>query len=109
MAITHAQPGEVVNVKPLGAALSSTVTKTLFKTPQVEVIRLVMPSGKEIAGHSAPGPIIVQCLEGRIAFTHSDKTVELAAGELIYLEAGEPHSVRGVQDASFLLTILTGN
>ena len=38
MAIPHAKPGQVVNVRPLGAALDSAQTSTLVRTADVEVI-----------------------------------------------------------------------
>ena len=106
MAIPHANPGEVIDVRPLGAALTTTKTNTLLKTERIEVVRLVMAAGKEITQHKAPGEITVHCLEGRIAFTALGKTQELTAGEFLYLSPGEPHSVKCVEDASFLLTIL---
>ena len=106
MAIPHAKPGEVVDVRPLGSALASAQTKTLVRAEQVEVIRLVVPAGKEIPEHKAKGEVIVHCLEGRVAFTASGKTHTLEAGKLLYLPTGEPHSVKGVEDASLLLTIL---
>lgn len=106
MAIPHAKPGEVVDVRPLGAALASAQTQTLVRTEQVEVIRLVVPAGKEIEEHKAKGAIVVQCLEGRVAFTALGKTRNLEAGKLLYLPTGEPHTVKGVEDASLLLTIL---
>ena len=106
MAIPHANPGDVIDLRPLGAALATTKTHTLLKTEHVEVVRLVMTAGKEIAEHKAPGEITVQCLEGKIAFTALHKTEELAPGQMLYLTAGEPHSVRCIEDASFLLTIL---
>jgi quercetin dioxygenase-like cupin family protein len=106
MAILHAKPGEVVDIKPLGSALASAQTTTLLRAQQVEVIRLVVPAGKEIAEHKAKGEIVVQCLEGRVAFTAFGKTNTLEAGKLLYLPTGEPHSVKGVENASLLLTIL---
>jgi len=106
MAIPHAKPGDVIDVRPLGAALATTKTSTLFKTERIEVVRLVMAAGKEITQHKAPGEITVHCLEGRIAFTALGKTQELTAGQLLYLGPGEPHSVKCLEDASFLLTIL---
>jgi quercetin dioxygenase-like cupin family protein len=106
MAIPHAQPGEVVDVRPLGAALASTHTHTLVRAEQVEVIRLVVPAGKEIEEHKAKGEIVVQCLEGRVAFTAFSRAQTLEAGKLLYLPTGEPHSVRGIENASLLLTIL---
>ena len=106
MALKHAQPGEVVDVRPLGDALKSSQTTTLVKTDRVEVIRLVVAAGKEIATHSAPGELIVQCLEGKIAFNCLDKTEVLQAGQLLHLPAKAPHSVKGIEDGSLLLTIL---
>jgi quercetin dioxygenase-like cupin family protein len=108
MAVPHAQPGEVVDVRPLGPALATAKTATLLRTEKVEVIRLVMAAGKALAEHKAPGEITVHCLEGRIAFTALGQTQELTAGRLVFLPAGEPHSLVCVEDASFLLTILRG-
>jgi quercetin dioxygenase-like cupin family protein len=106
MAIPHAKPCEVVDVRPLGPALASAQTKTIVRTGQVEVIRLMVPAGKEIEEHKAKGEIIVQCLEGRVAFTAFGKTQSLEAGKLLYLPTGEPHTVKGIENASLLLTIL---
>lgn len=106
MATPHAAPGEVIDVRPLGSALADAKTSVLIKTGKLEVIRMVMTKGKEIAQHQAPGELTVHCLEGRIAFTSLGKTDELSAGQLLYLGAGEPHSVKCLEDASFLLTIL---
>jgi quercetin dioxygenase-like cupin family protein len=106
MAVPHAKPGEVVDVRPLGSALASSQTTTLVRAEQMEVIRLVVPPGKHISEHRAKGEIVVQCLEGRVAFTALGRTQSLEAGQLLYLPAGEPHSVKGIEDASLLLTIL---
>ncbi len=106
MAIPHAKPGEIVDVGPLGSAMTSTQTQTLVRAEQVEVIRLVVPAGKQIDEHKAKGEIVVQCLEGKVAFTAFGKTQNLEAGRLLYLPTGAPHSVKGVENASLLLTIL---
>jgi quercetin dioxygenase-like cupin family protein len=106
MAIPHAKPGEFVDVRPLGSTLASAQTATLIRAEQVEVIRLVVPAGKEVAEHKAKGEIVVQCLEGKVAFTALGRTQNLEAGKLLYLPAGEPHSVKGIENASLLLTIL---
>lgn len=105
MSMQHAAPGEVVRL-PLGSELRRAKTTTLVKTADLELIRLVLPAGKEIATHQAPGEITVQCLEGRVAFTAAGKTVELGAGELLYLAAGEPHSVQALDDVALLVTLL---
>lgn len=106
MAIPHANPGDVIDIRPLGAALATSKTSTLLKSKNIEVVRLVMTTGKEIAEHKAPGEITVHCLEGKVAFTALGQTHELTAGQMLYLIAGEPHAVRCIDDASCLLTIL---
>lgn len=105
MAIPHAQPGEVINVRPLGTAAAGAKTTALVKTESLEVIRLVVPQGKEIPTHSTRGEITVQCLEGRVGFTTGGVTHELGAGQLLYLRAEQPHAVLGIEDASLLVTI----
>jgi len=106
MAIHHANSAEVINIQPLGSKLGSTKTYTLFKTDAMEVIRLVLPAGKQIAEHKAPGEITVQCLEGCVKFTVDGRSQELTAGDMLYLEAAKPHAVEAVKDSSVLVTIL---
>ena len=106
MAIPQAKPGDVLDVRPLGSALASAQTGTLLRAEQVEVRCLVVPAGKEIPEHKAKGEIVVHCLEGRVAYTAFGKTNTLEAGKLFYLPTGEPHSVKGIENASLLLTIL---
>src|SRR5262245_47425601 len=106
MATPEARVGEVVDVRPLGSALASSPTATLPRAEQGEGRRRVGPAGKEIAEHKAKGEIVVHCLEGRVVYTAFGKTHNLEAGKLLYLPTGEPHSVKGVEDASLLLTIL---
>ncbi len=106
MAIPHAAPGQVIDVRPLGSALRQSLTTTLIKTARLEVIRLVLPAGKDIPPHKVAGEITVQCLEGRVAFTALGRTQELAAGQMLYLPGHELHSLRGLEDASVLVTIL---
>jgi quercetin dioxygenase-like cupin family protein len=106
MAIHHADPAEIVHLHPLGAEIDSTKTYTLFKTDMMEAIRLVLPAGRQIAEHKAPGEITVQCLEGRVKFTVGGVANEMTAGDLLYLRAAEPHALQAVDDSSVLVTIL---
>jgi quercetin dioxygenase-like cupin family protein len=106
MAIPHAEPGDVIDVRPLGTALAQAKTTTLVKTAGLEVIRLVVPAGKQLSTHTVQEEITVQCLEGRVSFMADGATHDLEAGRMLYLAAGTPHSVLGVVDASLLLTIM---
>ena len=105
MAIPHAQPGELIDIRPLGSKLGESQTATLIKTDSIEVIRLVVPVGKEIPAHKVPGEITVQCLEGRVAFQTQSGEREMAAGSLLFLQGSHEHAVRAIEDASLLITI----
>lgn len=105
MSIPHAKSGEIIQLR-LGAALSSSKTTSLAKTAELELIRMILPAGKQIAPHKAPGAITVQCLEGCIDFTTELQTRELAAGQMLYLAKGKVHSLKGIVDSSVLVTIL---
>jgi quercetin dioxygenase-like cupin family protein len=107
MSIQHLKSGEVVQLS-LGTELNAARTTTLVKTYCLEVIRLVVPRGREIPIHKAPGPITVQCLKGRISFTAQGRSQELDSGTFLYLPNAEPHSLKGIEDSSVLVTILLG-
>ncbi len=106
MAISHAQPAEVINLKPLSDKIASTKTYTIFKTDAMEAIRLVLPAGKQIAEHKAPGEITVHCLEGQVNFSVGGTSHVLSGGEMLFLEAAKPHAVEAVKDSTVLVTIV---
>jgi quercetin dioxygenase-like cupin family protein len=106
MTAPQANVGELVDIRPLGSAATSSQRTILLRAEQVEIVRLAVPAGKEISEHKAKGEIVVQCLEGQVAYNVFGKTLTLEAGKLLYMPVGEPHSVKGIEDASLLLTIL---
>jgi quercetin dioxygenase-like cupin family protein len=108
MAIHHAVPAEVIDVRPLEAKLRESKTSVLVKTGTLELIRIVIPAGKQLPPHRVDGEITVQCLEGRIVFDADGAERELAQGEMLYLAGGASHALRGVEDSSVLVTILLG-
>jgi quercetin dioxygenase-like cupin family protein len=106
MAIHHAAPTEIVDVRALGAKLQESKTAVLVKTEMLEVIRIVIPAGKKLPPHRVEGEITVQCLEGRVAFDADGVERELRQGEMLYLAGGATHALRGIEDSSVLVTIL---
>ena len=106
MAISHAAPGQLVDVQPLGSKLSESRNVALFKTDGLEVIRLVMPAGKTMPSHWVKGEVTIHCLEGEIGLTAGGQTRQMKAGQLVWLQGGlaEPGNV--VSSPSLLLTIV---
>jgi nucleotide-binding universal stress UspA family protein/quercetin dioxygenase-like cupin family protein len=101
-----ANPGETIDVRPLGASLVSAHARTLSRTATMQIIRLIVRAGQEIPQHTSKSELVVHCLEGQVALTAFGRTQTLEAGELLVLPAGERHSLTGIEDASILLTIL---
>ena len=106
MALKHAEPGEVVDLRPLGDRLIKAKTRAIVPAESFEAVRLVVPAGTEIPSHKVPGQIALHCIEGQAQLGLSGDTIDLRAGDWVYLEGSEPHSVKGIEDASLLLTIL---
>jgi nucleotide-binding universal stress UspA family protein/quercetin dioxygenase-like cupin family protein len=98
--------GELVEAGPLSGSLSSAHTRTLFRSDAVEVVRLIVHAGAELPEHTSRGETTLQCLEGRVALTALGKTQILKGGNLLGLPAGEPHALKGIENASLLLTIV---
>lgn len=106
MAIPHAHSGELINVGAFGEEFSSARTTALFKTNEIEVMRLVLPAGKSMPTHKVVGEITVHCLEGKIEFVYVGGSTLLCAGQMLFLSGGVEHSLLGVEDASVLVTIV---
>ena len=106
MAIAHAAPGQLVDVQPLGSQLSEARTSALFKTDELEVMRVVLPAGKTVPAHKVKGEITIHCLEGQVDFMAGGQTQRMKAGQLVWLEGSVDHALQAVQDASLLVTIV---
>ena len=106
MATHHASPGEIVDFASWADDLPADKTKTIVKTDVMELARLVIPAGKEIPTHKVTGPLIVQCVQGKIEFSAMGTTQALQCGQMLYLMPEEPYSFKGLEDAVVLLTIL---
>ncbi len=106
MATHQAAPGEIVELKTWAQDLPDEQTKAIVKTEEMELVRLVILAGKEIPIHKVSGPIVVHCINGKIEFTTMGTTQVLIPGQLLHLIPDEPHSVKAVEDAVVLLTII---
>lgn len=91
---------------PLGKTIETATSAMLLKSDGLELIRLVVPAGKEIPPHRAPGEITVQCIEGLVAFEHDGHVIELRPGDLLHLCPQESHALKGLVDSSVLVTRL---
>jgi len=106
MSIPHAQPGQAIDVSPFNHSLSEQRTVALFKSDQLELIRLVLFAGRSMPEHQTRGEITIQCLEGVLDIQIDGVSTLLQPGQLMFLRGHVPHSVTALEDASALLTIV---
>jgi quercetin dioxygenase-like cupin family protein len=106
MAIPHAAPNEIIDVRPLGREITEEDSELLIRTQHLQVFRYALPAGKSIQEHTAAGVMILQCIEGAVAFTALGRTQTLAAGDMLYLADEAPHALEALADSSLLVTIL---
>ena len=103
MALHHVRPAEAIRLTSVVSATAKTAA--LVKTDGFEAVHLVIRAGDEIASHSVPGHATVHCLEG-LVLLHATEEVRLAAGDWLYLDRGQEHSVAALEDSALLVTIL---
>ncbi|RYG11209.1 MAG: cupin [Burkholderiales bacterium] len=106
MALKHLAPGEMAHAGPLGDALPTTRTYTLVRTDDLQVFRLVLRAGVDLAEHSVPGAMVFHCIEGEVIFRAPGCNLRMRAGDLTHVGASTPHSVHAVTDMSALVTVL---
>ncbi|MFL6628276.1 MAG: hypothetical protein ACJ8G1_17675, partial [Vitreoscilla sp.] len=82
MALPHASSGQIVDILSTDGTLPSPKSYALFKSNQLEVMRLVLPAGKAFPPHRVQGEITVQCLEGRLELDIGGGKQVLNAGQL---------------------------
>lgn len=106
MALEHAQPLEVINIHPLGAALRETPSHSLLKTDKLQLMRVVLAAGEGMPAHHIEGEVCILCIEGLVIVRSPGHNCSLAPGQMVVLPPGEPHSVLAEDDSSLLVTLL---
>ena len=103
MALHHVTAGEKVRL--VSADSPDAKTSAFVKNDAFEAAQLVLRSGDTIAAHAVPGFVTILCVEGSVTL-HAGEQVRLDAGDWVYLDRGERHSVAANKDSSLLVTIL---
>ncbi|MFD2550886.1 cupin [Bizionia sediminis] len=68
-------------------------------------IRIVMRKGQLMKEHQAPAPIVISVFEGKVDFGVANKRLLLEKGDLIALDAHEPHDLLCTEDCIVRLSL----
>lgn len=105
MALTHANPGTVIALRAADPVAGEPKAQALFKSQDLEVMRLALAAGDALPPHRVAGEITVQCLSGALRLGLDDGSCTLRAGEMCWLAGGALHDVRALEDCVALVTI----
>ncbi|PXW93383.1 quercetin dioxygenase-like cupin family protein [Sphaerotilus hippei] len=105
MSLRHARAGEPVEVLAPGPEPALSPSVALFKSRDLEVIRLVLPQGRTMPAHQVAGDLTLHCLDGELEVSTGDRPTVLRRGQLMYLPGGQVHRVLALQPSCALLTI----
>ena len=106
MALPHAQPLDVIPVRPLGAAtLNDARSTALIKTAHLELLHLVLRENASLPEHAVEGECTIHCIEGEVDLAMPTCSRRLQAGELVVLPAGERHAVHARAPSALLVTL----
>lgn len=109
MALAHAHPGDIIDLRPLGNALLATPSRALLRSPDLELLHLVLIQGDRIPSHAFDGACTLHVLEGRVRVDLGHAQPVLQPAQMLMLEAGSPHAIEAIADTSLLLTMVRGS
>lgn len=104
MALHHARSGEVV------ALLAHSQTPTLqsqaiVSTPELEVMLLCLPAGKQVPGHAVAGALTLLCLQGQIKVEAHGSWHTMEVNDHMYLAGDVEHGLSALTDAVVLVNL----
>jgi quercetin dioxygenase-like cupin family protein len=103
--LTFDLPREIQQLRSEGRWQSGHTAKTLAKYDDFRAVLIVMKVGGRLDKHRTDGRISVHALDGRIRFSTAERSIEVAAGQMLTLERDIAHDVEAIVDSAFLLTI----
>ena len=106
MATHHASPGEIVNLATWADDLAAEHSKAIVKTDEMELARLLLPTGESIENHHVEGPLVVHCLSGCLEITALGRTQEIGGGELLFLPPATTFTLKARRRALLLVTFI---
>ncbi len=106
MALPHAQPLDIIDLRPLGADLAPTRSHSLLRTDKLQLMRIVLLAGQGLPTHQQAGEVCLQCIEGLLVVNTSAGDKVLQPGYAIVLPPGAQHALKAEQDSSLMVLML---
>ncbi len=83
------------------------VSKTLRKSPNMNLTLFGFDTGQALSGHSSPMDAYVQILSGEMNITIDQTTQAVKVGQMILMPAGINHALEALEPSKMLLTMVS--
>jgi quercetin dioxygenase-like cupin family protein len=103
--VSTVQQHPVIDLHGNDIPLAMTRSEPLLEAGGMKVLRIEVPQGSDLPRHATPDAATLQCIAGSIVIGLDDDEVRLSPGQLIFLEAHQPHAVCANVDSVLLLTM----
>lgn len=80
-------------------------SQAIVSTPDLEVMRLCMPAGKQLPPHAVAGPITLMCLKGQIDVHAHGAWHPMHVNDHLFLDGGVEHALKANSEAVVLVNI----
>ena len=90
----------------VGYQEGSVVSRTIMDGNTGTVTLFAFDQAQGLSEHTSPFNALAHVLEGEVEITISGKPMDLKAGELILMPAGQPHKLKAITRFKMLLTMI---
>ncbi len=102
------QPGQIQDlINDIQVNPGAIVSKTLRKSPNMNLTLFGFDAGQALSGHSSPMDAYVQILTGKMDITIAETTQTVGVGQLILMPAGINHALEALEPTKMLLTMVS--
>lgn len=77
----------------LPVVAQSTTSRVILDNDLMHVVEFTFDEGERLSEHSTPKAVVVQLIEGTMAFTIDGKENILQAGDVVYIAPNAPHAL----------------
>lgn len=78
---------------------------TLVRERELRVVLIELRAGARMAAHRTTAPVSIHALRGRVHLIVADRTITLAAGQVLILDSNVAHDVHADVDSAVLVTL----
>lgn len=106
--MSHSYYDDLVGSSPTPTPASEHKVDRVHTDTRVNVVRITLPAGGELADYKARNPVIIQALSGSVRFRVDDEELTLRPGGWIHVSARQPHMLEAREPTVLLITMLKG-